>query len=245
MAWNHMQSIKEVARHIGYQCGLSSVLRGYRQRRGLHMDHLLRETAKQRFIRIYETGAWVHSDSQQARSGIGSELMSTESIRSRLPVLLQRLACKTMIDVGCGDWNWMQTVTTPCEYLGIDIVPSVIQDNRRFERPGVRFEVADAIADPLPECDLILCREMLFHLSFEDGLRALQNMRKSSKWLCLTTDTCIWFNSQIDTGDFRVINLQMPPYSLPKPLELIPDDAVITGRNIGLWTGDRNLGREE
>jgi len=207
------------------------------------MDHLSKKTVEQRFSRIYETGAWVHSDSQQARSGMGSELTATESVRTAIPALLQRLACQSVIDVGCGDWNWMQTLDLPCEYLGIDIVPSVIEANRRFQRPGVRFEVADAIKGPLPECDLILCREMLFHLSFEDGLRALQNMKKAAKWLCLTTDTCIWFNSQIDTGDFRIINLQYAPYSLPKPIKLIPDGAVITGRNMGLWAGDRNSGQ--
>jgi hypothetical protein len=33
-----------------------------------------------------------------------------------------------------------------------------------------------------------LCREVLFHLSFEDGRAALSDMSKAARWLIATTD---------------------------------------------------------
>jgi hypothetical protein len=129
----------------------------------------------------------------------------------------------------------MQHVALPCDYVGIDVVPEVIEANRRFERPGVRFAVADAVTGPLPEADVVLCREVLFHLSFRDGLAALRNMRVCAPWLLVTTDTTIWFNSDVPSGDFRRINLQRAPYRLPAPHRTIPDKAVIPGRVLGLW----------
>src|SRR3546814_16169512 len=83
---------------------------------------------------------------------------------------------------------------------------------------------------------------MLFHLSFADGLAALENMRRSATWLIATDDPTIWFNSDISTGDYRMLNLSRSPYRLPPPRELIRDDAVAPGRALGVGaTG--HLGR--
>ena len=152
-----------------------------------------------------------------------------------LPKLVANLKCQRFLDVGCGDWNWMRNVDLPCEYIGIDIVPEIIAANRRGERAGISFDVVDSIVGPLPEADIALCREILFHLSFRDARATLANVRKAASWLIATTDTSIWFNSDIPTGDFRKINLQRHPYRFPKPQQIIIDDAVSKGRVLGLW----------
>jgi hypothetical protein len=152
-----------------------------------------------------------------------------------LPALLVRLGCETLLDVGCGDWNWMREVRLPCDYVGIDIVPEVIEANRRYERVGVAFEVGDAVEGPLPKADVVLCREVLFHLSFHDGMAALANIRAAGPWLLATSDAGIWFNSDIATGDFRRINLERAPYRLPQPRAVIRDEGVSRGRVLALW----------
>jgi SAM-dependent methyltransferase len=235
MPWDHKQSVKEILRHVGFKLGAGHLLDGVRRRRGFPTGHLDRTTPADRFRAIYELGAWVHSEGQQSLSGLGSEVGATISIRDALPSLLVRLKCRTLLDVGCGDWSWMRDICLPCNYLGIDVVPEIIENNSRYERAGVVFRVADAIAGPLPEVDVALCREVLFHLSFNDGLRVLANIQHSARWLLGTTDTAIWFNSDVPTGDFRRINLQRSPYRLPPPRALIADDAVAQGRVLGLW----------
>ena len=128
----------------------------------------------------------------------------------------------------------MRHVRLECDYLGIDIVPSVIETTWAFKRPGVDFRTLDAISEPLPEADVALCRDVLFHLSFADAQRVLTNIRHSARWLLATTDA-VWFKSDIRSGDFRVVNLCRRPYWLPEPERFIVDDRVFTRRRLAAW----------
>jgi SAM-dependent methyltransferase len=234
-SWDHIQSLKEVARHVLVRLRADRLLSWRRMRHGQATEHLGPRTAAARFVAAYEAGAWVAADDQGSRSGIGSELEATAAIRDELPGLLAGLGCSRLVDVGCGDWHWMGRVELPCEYVGVDVVPAVIESNRRHERPGVRFELRDATRDPLPTSDVALCREVLFHLSFDDARAVLRNIGRTSRWLLATTDTAIWFNSDIRSGDFRRINLRRPPFSFPTPALTLRDDAVSRGRVLALW----------
>jgi SAM-dependent methyltransferase len=234
-SWDHVQSIKEVIRHVGMKVGGATLLRRHRERRGLVTRHLRPKGHDERFRLAYEAGAWVTAPGQRSRSGVGSEVENSSRVAAALPDLLARLQCRTLLDVGCGDWNWMQSVTLPSRYVGIDVVPEVVEQNRRFERPGVEFLLLDAVREPLPTADVALCREVLFHLSFDDGLAMLRNITGSAEWLLATTDMAIWFNSDSPTGDFRRINLERRPFHLPPPRERILDDAINPGRVLGLW----------
>lgn len=234
----HVQSVKEVVRHLAFGFGLSGCLDLFKTTRGLKVGHLKHANTSDRFREIYRLGVWVHRDNQDARSGLGSELAATDSVRSQLIDILSTTACGRLLDVGCGDWTWMQNVALPCNYLGIDVVPEVIAANQAHEREGVAFQLLDAIRDPLPKADVALCREVLFHLSFEDGLKVLANIKRSAKWLIATTDDT-WFNSNIRTGDYRPLNLRQRPFVLPAPQQIIQDHAVFPGRTLGVWPCDQ------
>lgn len=235
MPWDHLQSGKEIIRHVLHSTGLGSVMSAVRRRRGFVVDHLNAENPAERFRAVYRLGAWVHSKDQASASGAGSEAAATEAVVEELPPLLKQLDAKVVLDIGCGDWNWMRRMTLPCQYVGIDIVPEVIEANRAYARDGVSFEVADAIIGPLPTADVALCREILFHMSFHAALAVLANIRRSAHWLVATTDERIWFNSNIPTGDFRLLNLRRPPFNLPPPRFSIADDAVSRDRLLGVW----------
>jgi SAM-dependent methyltransferase len=235
MPWDHTQSAKEVFRHVGLKLGAGGILRRRRRSRGLVTAHLDPANMADRFREAYESRAWVTGTSQRSLSGQGSEARAARSIVEELPAMLAGLGCQTLLDVGCGDWNWMREIHLPCAYVGIDIVPEVIEADRRFERPGVTFAIGDAIQGPLPAADVVLCREVLFHLSFRDGLSALANIRMAGQWLLATSDTEIWFNSDIASGDYRRINLERVPYRLPRPRAVILDDSVCRGRVLALW----------
>lgn len=236
MPFDHKRSVKEIGRHVLYKTGLYDVVLSANRRKGYLVAHLQGTTAAERFEAIYRLGVWRTLRGEGVSSGVGSEVAATGAIRSELPSLVGGLGCKSFLDVGCGDWSWMRNVALPCDYIGVDIVAGVIASNRKFERPGVRFAVADAISGPLPKADIALCREILFHLSFADAMSSLANVRKAAGWLIATTDTTTWFNSDIPTGEFRIINLQRPPYNFPNPRRIIVDDAVREGRVLGLWS---------
>src|SRR5271163_1998520 len=56
------------------------------------------------FSKIYADNLWEDAES---RSGPGSTLASTTSLRRDLAMLLVKMDVKTFFDAPCGDFNWM------------------------------------------------------------------------------------------------------------------------------------------
>jgi hypothetical protein len=115
------------------------------------------------FESIHSENLW-HSG--ESKSGFGSELIGTESVRSNLEGWLaaHREEVSVLLDAPCGDFNWMQAVTFPngTHYVGGDIVRSLIaSNNTRFASDRRSFIDIDIIADPLPKADAWLCRDVL------------------------------------------------------------------------------------
>ena len=192
---------------------------------------------KSRFGRIYSNRKW-SGGGVETRSGAGSTLAATNEIRNRIPALLDSIDARSVLDVGCGDFNWMKEVCLQAEYHGIDIVESVILENHeKYSNRDISFSCVNAVTDALPAgFDVIFCREVVFHLSFRDGRRMLQHIVSSgAKYLLATSNTNIDENRNIVSGEFRNLNLQKPPFSFPAPKQVLEDSAVSNGRILGLW----------
>lgn len=180
---------------------------------------------------------------RDSRSGKGSNLEATAEVRRVLPVLLRELGATSMLDVPCGDFFWMAQVDLAgIDYLGGDIVPDLIEANRRAHaRPGVAFQVVDLIRGPVPKADVIFVRDCLVHLSHDHVRAALANIARSGgTWLLTTTFPDTPANADIATGEWRAIDLTKPPFSLPIPERLIPEgQAHLKGQRadkmLGLW----------
>lgn len=232
---NNNQSAKEIIRHCLLKTGTIGLLDRRRKRNGFMTSDYIRADAADTFRQSYASGGWVHGDGQESRSGVGSEVSATEGLLDRIEAAMTLLGCRFLVDVGCGDWNWMKRRAFCFDYTGVDIVPEVIAENQRYARENVRFVVCNAIKECPPRADFALCREVLFHLSFSDTNRLIANVKRSARYFCATTDLDIWFNSDIRTGDFRQINLLRAPFNFPDPVCLIPDRALLAGRYLGVW----------
>ena len=150
----------------------------------------------------------------------------TQQIRTRLPKLLRELKVTSMLDIPCGDFYWLKEVDLGfLSYTGADIVDEIIVSNRtRYATDKREFKRLDICHDPLPTVDLILCRDLFRHLSFEDIRAAILNIRSSASTFLLAT-TCVVTSehSDIQTGKGRSVNLLIPPVSLPRPLRTVDD----------------------
>jgi SAM-dependent methyltransferase len=239
MPYDHTQSVKEVLRHVLFRCGLSETLDVMRQWRGHYTKHTRERDMTRVFSQIYANGAWVMRDNQDSLSGVGSTQVATQELSVQLSGFLRLVGCRRLVDIGCGDFNWMHSVDGDFEYVGIDVVPQVIEQNTlRYANEKRRFQCGDATSGPIEAGDVAICREVLFHLSFRDGLKLLRNVRAAGfEHVLFTTDSSVWFNSDIRSGDFRRINLLKPPYGLPVPLRQLADDKVSQGRALGVWAG--------
>lgn len=189
------------------------------------------------FEKIYDSNLWY---SDESRSGVGSTMAQTESIRAQLPRLLASLNAKQIYDAPCGDFNWMRHVALAPDvhYLGADVVRPLIERlQREFGDSHRRFRVGDIVEEIAPECDVWLCRDVLFHLPTSDVMRVLANIDPAKTRYLLTT-TFPWVNANRDVhaGGFRYINLQNSPFFLPPPMRTIDDfNFPEPPRVLGLW----------
>lgn len=199
-----------------------------------------RRPMRKAFEEIFRTSAWNYGESV---SGPGSTLLQTETIREELPLLLEELAIRSILDAGCGDLNWMRELRVPLErYVGIDVVADLVRRNRRQYGSSARtFRVADITCDRLPRVDLVLCRDCLVHFSFADIFAALRNIQRSgSTYLLTTTFTRTQENADITTGSWRMLNWERPPFCFPRPLRIIDERLTVENgryddKSLGLW----------
>ncbi len=192
------------------------------------------------FDRIYEENTWGNTES---RSGDGSDISGTARMRNSLATLLKDLKIKSILDLPAGDFNWMRLMNLEgIDYIGGDVVARIAEQNQvSYGCENIQFQQLDACKDPLPRVDLILCRDMLVHLSFADCWSALSNFRNSgSTYLLTTTFTARDPNRDITTGQWRPLNLQRPPFMFPRPLHLIVEhckewNGFWADKCLGLW----------
>jgi hypothetical protein len=90
----------------------------------------------------------------------------------------------------------------------------------------------------------MICRDCLFHLSYADARRVLENFLASGIPYLLTTthrNDGALVNRDIETGDFRMIDLFEAPFCLPKtPLARIDDWLTPDPeREMCLWSRDQ------
>jgi hypothetical protein len=189
-------------------------------------DNLRRRRRSSAFTSIYKNRLWSGSESA---SGEGSGLRFTKSIRNTLPKLLADLQVQTLLDAPCGDFCWMKEVPLKLkQYFGIDIVRPLIENNASLYGNSERqFLLCDLVNDELPRTDLILCRHLLIHLTFEEGLRVLRNFQRTgARYLLISDQPQVATNNKIlRTGSFRPLNLRLPPFSLPAPAEYLDDSS--------------------
>ncbi len=191
------------------------------------------------FTNIYNKNGW---RVKETASGIGSTMRFTVTIRRKLPQLLKQLKVTSLLDAPCGDFYWMKNVKlAKCKYIGVDIVKQIINNNnKRYSSPGRTFLRLNAIKDDLPQVDLILCRDLLAHLPYKDVFSTLANFKKSKAKYLLATTWRGWpntpHNTNIAMGLWRPLDLEKPPFSLPKPILLIKEDE--PHKYLGLWLLD-------
>lgn len=218
--------------------GLGFLVESVRYR--LEKLRLRRKKIDEVFTDIYRENAW---ESEASVSGSGSDLEQTRTIARELPRLFEDLGVKRVLDVPCGDFGWMSTVDlSGVHYTGADIVEELVERNRQQHgAENVHFELLNLTDDDLPQVDLIFCRDCLPHFSFSHLRRALENVcRSGSTYFLTTTFTGRAQNKDIATGQWRPLNLEAPPLSLPAPERIVVEECTEAGgayadKSLGLW----------
>jgi hypothetical protein len=150
--------------------------------------------------------------------------------------LLSRLDVRSLLDIPCGDFNWMKEIDLrDIDYLGGDIVESVIlANNERYGSPRCHFAILDITRSLLPRVDLILCRDCLVHLSILEIQRAVTNIASSkAEFVILSHYPDIAENQPLPDLHWRPLNFQQAPFHFPSPVSMIVENE--PGKTAALW----------
>ena len=173
------------------------------------------------FESIYFQNSW---QGEESKSGPSSGLATTKNLREALPQLIQKYSVRTILDAPCGDFFWMKECIYKVKdltYIGADIVQPMIEELHQAneDRSNVNFLHLDIVNDELPEADMMICRDFLFHMSYSDANKFINNFIRSGIPYLLTTSHDISHkdivNNDIATGQWKWMDLFGVPYNFP------------------------------
>ena len=162
---------------------------------------------------IFKENLW---DTLETHPGYGSQKNTTNVIRKYLPKIIKKYNIKTLLDCPCGDFNYMRFIIDklPIKYFGVDICKNLIDINKKNYLHN--FSYMNCIEDKITSYDLIIMKDLLNHLSFNEIIKVFKNIKNSgSKYLLLNTD-----NIKKNKLNFKAyaplwlkINWELYPYS--------------------------------
>jgi hypothetical protein len=191
-------------------------------------------TAESRFKQIHRTNYWANGESL---SGEGSTLEATHYVRIALVEFIQKHQIGSLLDVPCGDFNWMKEVKLDIPYTGGDIVDELVARNQKIHATDKRrFLQINLTQTPLPKSDLLLSRDCLNHLSFQDIDRAIENIRASGvSYLAISQFPAVAGNRNQESGfTYRELNFCVAPFHWPPPLAQY-DEQFHPGKHLAFW----------
>jgi len=150
-------------------------------------------------------------------SGPGSAPDYTSGYRQALDGFLRANDIKSVIDIGCGDWQFSRLIDWHgADYVGFDVVPALIEENnRRFAQANVRFVEMPTDYEQLPAADLALCKDVMQHLSLAHAERLLSALERRVRYVVITN--CVRpadrLNSEIRDGGWRPTDISQAPFS--------------------------------
>ena len=150
-------------------------------------------------------------------SGPGSDPYYNLPYRAFLEGFLRLNHIGSVVDIGCGDWQFSRFVDFgQATYLGLDVVASVVDRNEaRFGGGRVRFAMMPDDHDALPPADLLIIKDVLQHLPNDDILAFRDRVLPRYRF-CLLTNSYrkldVPVNVDIPLGAFRCLDLRAPPF---------------------------------
>jgi len=155
--------------------------------------------------------------------------------------LVERHGFTSVLDAACGDGFWMPDLPG---YTGIDRSEWAVERSRALH-PDRSYFVAD-IRDMESSFDLVILRDVVQHLTLEDGLQVVAAARRVGRFLLASS-----YRGGQNTGcdPARLMrgwaydnDLEVAPFHLGPPLEAIPDGYAYEGDSVrderkvlGLW----------
>lgn len=154
------------------------------------------------FENIYEKQLWNNCDPNIPLSGPGSSFENTKDYSNMLTKFIYDNECKSVLDLGCGDLNWIPKTKffndNGIKYTGVDVVDRLI-DSHLINFPEKHFLCKDiTMYNYFDKVDIIIIRDVIFHLKNNDILSIFNNIKNKFKFIIITS--C---NNTVNTDKFN------------------------------------------
>lgn len=162
------------------------------------------------FDAVYESDFWGRG------SGPGSNATLCSGYVAFLQDFFRTRGVKSVVDVGCGDWQFSQNIDfSGISYQGFDVASFVIKANKaKFEHENVKFSLYDGDFATLPGADLLICKDVLMHLPNAKIQAFIDNLPKY-KYALITNCNGKEANADVMATGWRYLDLRRPPFNLP------------------------------
>ena len=211
-----------------------------------HLTDFDKQNLEKLFTKVYKYKLWGDSNSPTFYSGPGSDFQTADVYIKTIKKFILENNISDVIDLGCGDFRVSSKIITPSiNYLGIDIVPKLINyNNKKYSNLQIKFIKSNIVDDDLPISELCLIRQVLQHLSNKEVDIILEKCKKY-KYVIVTEHVFIGDevipNLDKKAGDDIRFNsgifLDKPPFNLSTKLlcEINPNHLGLENSMIQTW----------
>lgn len=165
------------------------------------------------FNTIYETNAWGYG------SGSGSNENLCKGYVQFLQQFFQRNNIKSIVDIGCGDWQFSKNINFDgILYKGYDVASFVVNRNlAKYKKSNIDFIHYNGDFSVLPKADLAICKDVLQHLPNHNIRQFIDNLSKY-KYVLIANDIGLAGENNdilLDVYAYRSLDLRSEPFNLP------------------------------
>jgi hypothetical protein len=169
------------------------------------------------FENIYEKQLWNNGNPNIPLSGPGSSIENTRTMSAILNTFIYNNNCKSVLDLGCGDLNWISKTPffndNDIKYTGVDVVENVINTHLKMYNTKT-FLCKDIITfNNFNNIDIIIIRDVIFHLKNEEILSIFNNIQHKFKFLLITSCLNNENNDTFDRWHFSKKNINIEPFN--------------------------------
>lgn len=169
------------------------------------------------FDDIYVNEKWNNKNKNVPLSGPGSTIQVANNFANFIEKFIRNNNIVNIIDIGCGDLTWISKTKffndDKINYIGMDISEYIININKS-NYPKKKFIQNNAVDKFDYSCDLIILRDVIFHLSNNNILSIFNNIKNKFNYICITNCRNNTNTDNFDKWHFSQKNIHLEPFNI-------------------------------
>jgi len=188
------------------------------------------QKTENKFDRIYKEQTWSGKNPDIPLSGPGSLVESSLPVIEFIKQSIAQGEVSSILDLGCGDLTYMSTIepikSGAVDYTGTDISEFILQENR-IRYSWFKGLTMDVTKPNEFDADLIVIKDLIFHLSNRQITALLNNLSKARFNYCIMTtmnNASNRWRFLSKKHNYADVNIRIAPFKLDETVKILPRD---------------------